>query len=286
MYILHNHALNLLTLIELNLDNYISIINLDNYISTRNLDNCIRIKLFSKVRNFSTSNINYKKSLSKDLKREVIADMKEYDADNPRPVHVNPGYPNMNKVAAQSSSKTEFDNIMDRFANRNSVQFSLQEHDQDCKRHIVQKWGEKHPEVPSHKLGLYIDKKQETQYVRDDDHADFGINKKESSWLGKFWDRAFDAKDKVQENEAEVRFRRGGSSSDSALGSNQPLSTPSVGYPASKTDSSNTFPSEASSSSSEASSSINSSKNSNIDYVMEKESCEMPGITEADGGGD
>lgn len=267
LYISHNHALNLLTLNEVNLYNFSSIL------------------LFSKVRKLSTINIHYQKSLPKDLKKEVIADMKQYDADNPRPVHVNPGYPNMNKVAAQSSSKAEFEDIMDRFANRNSVQSALQEHDQDCKRHIVEKWSEKHPEVPSHKLGLYIDKKQESQYVQNDDHADFGINKKESSWLGKFWDRARDAKKNIQENQDAIRFRRGGSSSDSALGSNQPLSTPSMGYPASKTDSTNTFPSKVSSSS-QASSSINSSNNSNMDYVMEKQSCEMPTITEADGGGD
>lgn len=252
---------------SLNITNLLFIIQRRNFITTQTYK-------------FSTTKISYqKKSLDKDFKKEVVQDIKEYDQNNPRPVHVNPGYPNLDIVVKKSVGVGEFLDTVDKFIARNSVQNALQEQDQECKRYVVQKWAEKHPEVPSHKVATYIDKKQESQYVRDDFDVNFGINKKESSWIDKLRSRATIYPDMLPSWTVRSPLRRTGS--DSGAGSDISLPTPSVQFPPTKTDSTQAFPSEASSSSQASSS---SSKESKIDFVMEKQACEMPNIIDADGG--
>lgn len=58
----------------------------------------LRLKINS-TRKFSTTNVNLqKKSLDSHLKKELVEDMKVYDSNNPRPEHVNPGYPDFLKI--------------------------------------------------------------------------------------------------------------------------------------------------------------------------------------------
>lgn len=233
----------------------------------------------TKTYKLSTTKITYqKKYLDKDLKKEVVQDIKEYDQNNPRPVHVNPGYPDLEHLVNKCGDYQEYQKTVYKFKDRNTVQLALQEHDYECKRHVVEKWAEKHPEVPSHKVSTYIDKKQESQYVHDYDNANFGRSKRESTWLEKLRSKEPVEASQLPDNIDRYLFGR---NKNSDSGSEVSLPTPSAHYPPTKTDTSQAFPSEASSSSQASSS---SSKESKIDFVLAKQACEMPDITDADGG--
>ncbi len=147
---------------------------------------------------------------------------------------MNPGYPNTENTAKKCGDNREYQENLGKFLDRNSVQFALQEHDQECKRYVVQKWGEKHPEVPSHKVATYVDKKQESQYVQDNNHDNFGVSKKESSWLEKFWSKETVDPSQFPNNIDRLHVRRR-NNSDSGAGSEISLPTPSAHYPPTKT---------------------------------------------------
>jgi len=139
-------------------------------------------------KNFSTSQ---KYSIKKSFVKNIIEDIKAYD--NTKLSFKNPGYPSFADLANQCRNKEQFEERLERFKNKHSIQAQLERHHEEVTNKLLLKYAESHPGVSSQVLREVIKKEQsKLDYYGPKGSEDYPfVNKEEARWCEKLDDRAF-----------------------------------------------------------------------------------------------
>nr|ATQ37154.1 hypothetical protein [Colletotrichum lindemuthianum]ATQ37176.1 hypothetical protein [Colletotrichum lindemuthianum] len=254
------------------------------------------------------------------VKKDILEDLKKYDKDNYKPEFENPGYPNCKKLDETVAGQEEYDDLLNRFKDKYSIKKDLDHHNGEAEYHVATKWSQLHPEVPLEAVKAVIKEKQKEDYSNkstSEDYPDYPV--KEAVWREKVDERSFEhgvalplRKEEQQivpgawERKEEIEKREYLDFISQPIAASA-LSTPSAAESPSEASETEEAPSEAASeeaaskaSQTEGEAETNKrplssysdnnpskkldSKQSPVDFVLEKQSTEMPDIFDSDGG--
>lgn len=248
-------------------------------------------------------------NLTKEEKDELLKDIQKYQDNNPKPSFVNPGYPDCGSLSRRSNSHEDYEHGLDKFKNKYSENSNIESYNDKCRNQISENWKSKHPDIPSENIKDFVEKEQSYQYSTKDTSQDYEhVNVKEVKWLEKIDEKAWEHGEKLPKLSRPV-WARPPSEDDSGVDDNGSIITPSVASSPSPSDLN--APSERARSEefyantdshckeendsrkrSNSEESLTGEPNSKkqrvgdspIDYVVEKQSTEMPDLYESDGG--
>lgn len=246
-------------------------------------------------------------NLTKEEKDELLKDIQKYQDNHPKPSFVNPGYPDCGSLSRRSNSHEDYEHGLDKFKNKYSENSNINSYNEKRRDHITEEWKAKHPDIPSKNVEDFVEKEQSYQYSTYETSEDYeNVNVKEVKWLEKIDEKAWEHGEELPKLSRPV-WARPPSEDDSGVDDNGSIITPSVASSPSSSDLN--APSERArseefcgNSDSHCQEENDSRKRSNseetgessskkqrvgdspIDYVVEKQSTEMPDLYESDGG--